>query len=118
LSNGSTFSVQFDIARAPPEVLGLGIPSIWHDQGIEHVAALLHHGDSQPLNTTGCLLRDEMATLRLELGMPGHPFQHNYKRHHLCTTQVFLHISWEFCTDYKFILKDNQNQLDLRRVDD
>jgi hypothetical protein len=59
-----------------------------------------------------------MATLRLELGMPGHPFEHSYKRHHLCTTQVFLHISWEFCADYKFILKDNQNQLDLRRVDD
>jgi hypothetical protein len=98
----------FNIARAPPEVFSLGIPSIWHDQGIEHVAALLRHGDSQPLNTTGCLLRDEIATLRLELGMPGHPFEHSYKRHHLCTTPVFLHISWEFCTDYKFTLKDNQ----------
>jgi hypothetical protein len=53
----------FDITRAPPEVLGLGIPSIWHDQGIEHEAALLRHGNSQPLNTTGYLLRDEMATL-------------------------------------------------------
>jgi hypothetical protein len=50
--------------------------------------------------------------------MPGHPFEHPYKRHHFCTTPVFLHISWEFCNDYNFILKDNQNQLDLRRVDD
>jgi hypothetical protein len=83
----------FDIAQAPPEVLGLVIPSIWNDQqGIEHVAALLRHGDSQPLNVTGCLLRDEMATLHLELGMPGQPFEHSYKRHHLCSTQVFLHI--------------------------
>jgi hypothetical protein len=31
-----------DIAQAPPEVLGLGIPSIWNDQGIEHVAAASH----------------------------------------------------------------------------
>jgi hypothetical protein len=62
---------------APPEVLGLGIPALWNQQGIEHVAALLRHGDSPANNVTGCLLRDVMATLRLELGLPGVPFEHS-----------------------------------------
>jgi hypothetical protein len=29
------------IAEAPPEALGIGIPSIWNDQGIDHEAAML-----------------------------------------------------------------------------
>jgi hypothetical protein len=67
------------IAQAPPEALGLGIPSIWNDQGINHVTAMLRHGDSNPKNITGCLFRDAMTTLRFELGLPGYPFDHSYK---------------------------------------
>jgi hypothetical protein len=68
------------ITQVPPEVLGLGIPSLWNQQGIEHVTALLRHGDSPASNITGCLLRDVMATtLQLELGLPGTPFKHSYQ---------------------------------------
>jgi hypothetical protein len=78
-------------ARAQPEVLSLGIPLLWNDQGIDDIAAMLRHGDSNPLNTTGCLLRDELATLRLELGLPGFLFKYPFKLFHACTTQVHLH---------------------------
>jgi hypothetical protein len=64
------------IAQAPPKVLlSLGIPALWNQQGIEHVAALLRHGDIPANNVTGCLLGDVMATLRLELGLPGAPLR-------------------------------------------
>jgi hypothetical protein len=102
------------IAHAPTSALGLGIPSLWTDQNIDHITSLLKHGDSNPLNVTGCLLRDELATMRLELGLPGHPFEHSYKTFAHCTTAVYLQPTWEFCNDHDFLVKDNQPQLHLR----
>jgi hypothetical protein len=67
------------IAQTPATALGLRIPSLWNDQGIDHITTLLEHGDSPKTNITGCLLRDETSTLRLELGLPRHPFEHSYK---------------------------------------
>jgi hypothetical protein len=107
------------IAQAPPEALGLGIPSIWNDEGIDHVTAMLRHGDSNPKNITGCLFRDAMMTLRFELGLPGYPFDHSYKRFNLCSTPIYLHCAWEFCNEeHEFRIQDNQPQLTLRRIDD
>ena len=96
------------IAQAPTTALGLGIPSLWNDQGIDHITTLLKHGDSPKTNITGCLLRDEMATLRLELGLPGHPFEHSYKLFKQCTTPIYLHRSWEFGNENGFVVKANQ----------
>jgi hypothetical protein len=106
------------IAQAPPEVLGLGISALWNQQGIDHVAALLRHGDSPASNVTGCLLRDVMATLQLELGLPGAPFGHSYQHFHSCTTPTYLHTAWEFCNDHAFVVQDNQPNLKLQRVND
>jgi hypothetical protein len=51
------------ITQAPPEVLGIGIPALWNQQGIEHITAILQHGDSPEQNVTGCLMRDVITTL-------------------------------------------------------
>jgi hypothetical protein len=56
-----------------------------------------------------------MSTLRLELGLPGHPFEHSYKTFQQCTTPIYLHRSWEFCNENGFVVKDNQTQLLPRR---
>jgi hypothetical protein len=106
------------IAQAAPEVLGLGIPALWNQQGIDHVAALLHHRDSPASNVTGCLLGDVRVTLPLESGLPGAPFEHSYQHFQLCTTPTYLHTSWEFCNDHPFVVKDNQPNLKLQRVND
>jgi hypothetical protein len=90
------------IAQAPPEVLGLGIPSLWNEQDLEHVAAMLRHGDSPEHNVTGCLMCDVISTLRQELGLPGFPFEHPYPRFHRCTTRMWLHSTWEFCNEHAF----------------
>jgi hypothetical protein len=34
------------IPQAPPEVLGLDIPALWNQQGIDHISATLRHGNS------------------------------------------------------------------------
>jgi hypothetical protein len=99
------------IAQAPTTALGLGIPSLWNDQGIDHITALLKHGDIPTTNVTGYLLRDEMSTLRLELGLPGHPFEHSYKTFQQCKTPIYLHRSLGFCNENGFVVKDNQTQL-------
>jgi hypothetical protein len=92
------------IAQAPPEVLGLGIPALWNQQGIDHISATLRHGDCSEHNITGCVLRDTMATIRLELGLPGFPFEHSYSRFHRCTTRTYHHTTWEFCNDHAFLI--------------
>jgi hypothetical protein len=78
------------IAFAPTELMGLGFPNFWNDQAIDHLMALLKHGDSLPdaksPNVTGCLQRDALANLRMELGLPGFPFEHPYTKLHRCTT--------------------------------
>jgi hypothetical protein len=59
-----------------------------------------------------------MTRLRLELGLPGYPFDHSYKRFRLCSKPIYLHRAWKFCTQHEFRIQDNQPQLLLRRVDD
>ena len=48
------------ITFVPVEIMGLGIPNLWNDQGIDHLMALLKHGDSptnnRNPNVTGCLM--------------------------------------------------------------
>jgi hypothetical protein len=56
--------------------------------------------------------------MRLELGLPGHPFEHSYKTFAHCTTAVYLQPTWEFCNEPDFLVKDNQPQLHLRRQHD
>jgi hypothetical protein len=78
----------------------------------------VRHGDSPAINVTGCILRDVMATLRIQLGLPGKPFEHSYKRFSSCTTPTYFHTSWEFCNDHAFIIQDNQPLLKLQRTND
>jgi hypothetical protein len=59
-----------------------------------------------------------MATLRLELGLPGHLFEHSYKLFKQCTTPIYLHRSWEFGNETGLVVKDNQPQLQPRREQD
>jgi hypothetical protein len=75
----------YTIAFAPPAILGLGFPNhLWHDQGIDHLTALLKHGDGPPdhktPNVTGCLHWDTLANLWVKLGLPGSPFQHKVQK--------------------------------------
>jgi hypothetical protein len=106
------------VVFAPPSILGLGVPNMWNDQGIDHITAILKHGDSPHRNITGCLQRDEVARLRLELGLPGNATQYDYKKLHLCTTKVWFHISWQFCNDHHLTLQDTLPDLPLKRRQD
>jgi hypothetical protein len=110
------------IAFAPTERMGLGFPHFWNDQAIDHLMALLKHGDSLPdqhnPNVTGCLQRDELANLRMELGLPGFQFEHPYKKLHRCTTPVWLHTTWQFCNELHLTLQDTMPQLLPKRRHD
>jgi hypothetical protein len=106
------------VVFAPPSILGLGVPNMWNDQGIDHITAILKHGDSPNRNITGCLQRDEMARLRLELGLPGNATNYEYKKLHLCTTKVWFHITWQFCNNHHLTLQDTLPDLPLTRRQD
>jgi hypothetical protein len=86
------------VVYAPPTILGLSIPNLWNDQGIDHLTALLKHGDSLQANITGCLARDELAMLCFELSLSGSPTQYQFKKLHLCRTQTWFHITGNSAT--------------------
>jgi hypothetical protein len=115
---GSPALFQQKIAQTHPEVLGLGIPAIWTLQGIDHIAVILWHGDSPASNGTSCILMDVMATLRIQLGLPGAPFDHSFRSFSLCTTPTYFHTTWELCNNHAFIIQDNQQLLTLQRIND
>jgi hypothetical protein len=106
------------VVYAPPSILGLGVPNLWNDQGIDHLTALLKHGDSLQTNITGCLARDELAMIRFELGLPGFPTQYPFKKLHLCTTKTWFHITWQFCNENTLVLKDTLPSPPLLRQHD
>jgi hypothetical protein len=75
--------------------------TIWNITASD-VTALL----SLQTNITGCLARDKLAMLRFKLDLPGSPTQYQFKKLHLCTTQTWFHITWQFCNENNLVLKD------------
>jgi hypothetical protein len=68
----------------PKHVLGMGIPDLFHSQGIEHLKQILLVAyQSEAL--TGALIQGSLEQLKLEVGLGGSLFSHPYATH-LCYT--------------------------------
>ena len=106
------------LVHAPPSSLGLGIPSLWNEQGIDHINTLLRFGSKSTKHSTGQLLHDSLATLKIELGLPGNPTQYPYDRLAESTTRCTFHATWEFCYDHNLIIKDCLPSLRAPRTND
>jgi hypothetical protein len=91
---------------APKKYLGLAILHLWTEQGLAKIEVCLRHGHASK-NSTGKLLRDTMAGMRIELGLPSHPLSYSFKQFHKCVTKTFFHTLWEFSNDNDLILKDS-----------
>ena len=106
------------LVHAPTQYFGQGIPHIWNEQGEAILGACLRHGQQKSSDSTSMLLRDIMASMRIELGLPSHPFHYPFKKLQLCTTETYLHTAWEFCNDNDLELRDDMEDWKANRVGD
>ena len=111
-------SFPLHLVHAPPSSLGLGIPSLWNEQGIDHINTLLRFGCTSTTHSTGQLLHGSLANLKIELGLPGNPTVHPYARLAMCTTRCTFHTTWEFCHDNRLVLKDCLPSLTAPRINE
>ena len=80
-----------DIVYGPKLYGGLGIPNLYHTQGVDHIDRIHSYGICQDI--TGQLLRTTMEALKLEIGLPGYLLFQPYK-----------HLGMSVCVNFKVIL--------------
>jgi hypothetical protein len=114
------------IVRTTPHTLvygttkyqGLGIPSLYTEQGIAHISKLLQHGH-QP-SITGNLLRASLQALQVELGISGFPLEQKFARVGFLATECWVKHAWKFMSSSKFTIQSSalDPNLRLRRDND
>jgi hypothetical protein len=67
---------------------GLGIPSLYTEQGIAHISKLLQRGHQASI--TGDLLRASLQALQVELGSSGFPLEHKLARVGFLATECWV----------------------------
>ena len=105
------------ILQAPYKYFGLGITNLYHEQGIQHLLALLRHG-SNPNDITGQLLRIGLENMRLELGLNGQIFAYDWDSLHLLTTPTWLSHTWKFQNEHRIRIETTTPNIPLAREGD
>eukprot|EP00978_Attheya_sp_CCMP212_P046357 scaffold387097_cov28-Attheya_sp.AAC.1 len=73
---------------------GLGRTGIYHNQGAQHVEALIRHGPSP--SVTGDLMRRLIERHNLELGLHTSILRANYRIFHKLVTKTWMKNTWEY----------------------
>jgi len=110
-------SFPWDILQAPHKYYGLGLTNLYHKQGIQHLLALLQYRPHQD-NATGKLLRLGLETMRLELGLNGKMFLHDWHVLHLLVTPTWLSQTWRFQTEYNISIDTCTPEIPLSQEGD
>ena len=95
---------------------GLGLDNLYVTMGMSQLVLLLDHTWKKSI--TGKLMRISMSSLKLELGLNGKLFSHDFQRyHHLCTNCWMKHI-WSFMCNNSIEIDDDIEDFHLLREND
>jgi hypothetical protein len=96
---------------------GLGLPSLYTEQGISHITKLLQHGAKD--NITGQLLRSSLEALQLELGTSAFPLELQHSSMGFLATPCWIVNSWKFMSNLDIKMTSPSNpQLPVLRERD
>jgi hypothetical protein len=96
----------------PKHVLGMGIPDLFHSQGIEHLKQILlvaHRSE----DLIGALIRGSLKQLKLEVGLGGSLFSHLFAPFQQVTTCSWLTCTWQFTSAFRIQLDERTPCLQL-----
>ena len=114
---GFVTSYPRNVVYAPYDQIGLNVQHPYTTQLTSQLNILTSHG---PRNTiTGQLLRNNLQSLSLEIGLPGNALELDYKKWHLLATDSWIVHLWRMIHEYPD-LKVNYHcsQLHLQRHND
>ena len=105
------------VAYAPISFQGIGLPSVFTTQGLDHMKALVRFsGYDEQL--TSDLLRTSAEQLKLELGLNGPVFQRDWETWNKIATNCWVKHTWSFCIKNKLLVTDDIPDFKPRRTND
>lgn len=104
------------VFNGPMSLNGLGRTGVYHNQGGQHVEALIRHGPSP--SVTGDLLRALIERHNLELGLQTSILRANYRIFHKLATKTWIKNTWEYIHAHDMVVEDDVPTLQLQRVND
>ena len=115
-SSGIIRSLDRSICYAPFKYQGLGLHDPYIRQGVEHIKFILQQAES--ISISGKLLRFTVEGTKLETGLPGNLFQHDFNIYGQLATNSWVKATWQFVWEYNILLEDSSPSLPLLRTND
>ena len=114
---GIVRSISRAIVYGPIDRGGLGLPNLFYLQLQRHIERLMRYGHISD-HTTGFLDRCSLEQTTLELGLPGHPFDHSFAAWQRNMTKTWLTRTWEDMQTVCISLHPNTPTIPLLRDGD
>jgi exonuclease III len=109
--------IKRDLLYAPIDYQGLGVQNIYLTQGINHIVDIVEHKWKKTL--TGHFITSSLECLRLETGIQGNIFSHNfYDYQPFLLNQSWIENTWKFTSDNKITILEETSDFNLRRHND
>jgi hypothetical protein len=102
--------------HSPPDLMGMGIPSLWDVQGLAHVDVVLRQGTATTI--TGLQTRATFEALLLEVSLEVHPFESEFAVFGHLATPSWITLLWDFMSRSNFDLQSPNAPLILNREHD
>ena len=115
-ASGIIRSLDRTICYAPFKYQGLGLHDPYIRQGVEHIKFIMQQAESPSIS--GKLLRFTVEGTKLETGLPGNLFHHDFNIYGRLATQSWVKATWQFVWEYNISLEDSSTSLPLLRHND
>jgi hypothetical protein len=102
------------LQTGPVEFQGLGMPDLYMTQLHAHLDALVFASE-QPHRNTSQLIRVSGELLKLELGLNGRLFDHDYLLLKESVTKSWMKSTWQMCFESKVSISDTYPEFVPRR---
>jgi hypothetical protein len=97
--------------------MGLNIPNLFTSQGLVNIQVLITHGHVKA-DVLGGMLRTSIENHKVELGLGGSLFPHNFHTWSCLITNTWISHTWEFLHSSCMTLEEHTGNLQLLRVGD
>ena len=115
-ASGIVNTMDRTICYAPVKYQGLGLQDPYVKQGIEHVKMIMQQMDTPSIS--GKLLKFTIEGIKVECGLTGSLFSHNFHRYGCLATTSWVKATWQFLWEYNIQLDENSPSQPLLRLQD
>ena len=115
-ASGIVRTMDRTICYAPAKYQGLGLQDPYVKQGIEHIKMVMQQYGTPSIS--GKLLKFTIEGIKVECGLIGNLFSHNFHRYGSLATKSWVKATWQFLWEYNIQLDENSPSQPLLRLHD